>query len=74
MCHICLLSIQRLPFVLPSLGTNAPPSLFPSPSPTFLISCLCLLFPALCPSGADKYPLCWELDLGDPELILFLPI
>lgn len=64
-------SIKRQSFV-PS-GTNTP---FPSPlfSSPFLLSsdsCLWLLFPALCPSGANKSHLCWELGLC-PELILIL--
>ena len=51
-----------------------PPPLFLFPSSPSSISCLCFLFPAPCPSGANKSPLCWALGLGGPELILSLTV
>ena len=62
MGHFCLFSMQRQSFA----WTNILPPflLFLYQSPLSSISCLCLLFPALCLSGANKSPLCWNLGLG----------
>jgi hypothetical protein len=49
---VCLLSTKRHCCVLSPLSCSLPLS------PCFLISCLCLLFPALCPSRANTCPLC----------------
>lgn len=58
---MCLLSIQRQSFL--PLWDKSPFSLVFFPSPSSVHSCLCLLFPALCPSGANKSPLCREFAL-----------
>lgn len=70
MGHICLLSFQRQSF-LPPGQIPLSPSFVPSASPSPLLSCLCQLFPALCPSGRNKYPFWWKAGIEDLELIHF---
>ena len=70
MRHLFLLSIQRESFV-PTLDKHSFPSpLFPSPSLSSSISHLPLLFPALCPSGENKFLFAKNLVLGYPERML----
>ena len=66
MGHVCLLSIQKQSFV-PLWDNYLCPPLPSPPSPVFLS-----FFPALCPSGANKFHLWGELGLGCPESTLFL--
>lgn len=64
-------SIKRQSFVPSGTNTPSPSPLFSSPFLLSSDSCLWLLFPALCPSGANKSHLCWEIGLC-PDLILIL--
>jgi len=72
MGHICLLSIPSLSRggLCPSRANTplSPPVFFSLLTHSSSISCLCLLFPALCPSGADKSSLCRERGLGCPVM------
>lgn len=63
MGHVHVLFIQKhlcSPLTNP---LSSIPYSFPS-SPSSSISRLCLLFSALCPSGVNRSPLCWELVMG----------